>query len=169
MTSRRIIVCWLAALAVAELAGCVTPGTDAIQMGVEKSRTYDAAFDAVWPAIVGSVADRNLPITTLEKASGLIAISGVSYSPADAEEGRRGSVNGVPDRITARSAKFNIFATRLNDGRTNVRVNTSFMMQIRTGNGSQLFPFRYEWEYAYSNGNVEKLILNDVSYRIKPH
>jgi hypothetical protein len=157
----------LAALALAGiLSGCVSQGIAPVAMGVDKTRTYDAPFDAVWTAIIGSVADRNLPVTTLEKASSLIAINGVSYSPNDALEGYRGSVMGVPDQVIARSAKFNIFATHQNDGKTNVRVNTSFSMEIRTGNGSHMFPYQYQWEQSYSNGNIEKTILNDTQYRI---
>nr|WP_141662010.1 hypothetical protein [Burkholderia ambifaria] len=156
----------LAALALVGLCGCVTQGGAPIAMVVEKSRTYDAPFDVVWPAIIGSIADQNLPVTTLEKASGLIAINGVSYSPADANEGYRGSVMGVPDQIISRTAKFNIFATRQDDGKTNVRVNTSFSMEIRTGNGSHLFPYLYQWQQSYSNGNFEKRVLNEVQYRL---
>jgi hypothetical protein len=151
----------VATLALVGLAGCVTQGTDPIEMSVENSRTYNAPFDVVWPAIIGSIADQNLPVTTLEKASGLIAISGVAYSPSDANEGSRGSVMGTPDRVVARSAKFNIFATRQDDGRTNVRVNTSFAMEIRAGDGGEVF-----WQQSYSNGNFEKRILNEIQYRI---
>ena len=167
MKNRRRIVYWFAALALVGLSGCVTQEVAPIAMSVDKTRTYNASFDVVWPAIIGSVADQNLPVTTLEKASGLIAISGVSYSPDDAQEGMRGLTMGTPDQVISRSAKFNIFATKTADGGTNVRVNTSFMMQVRSGNGSQMFPFRYRWEQAYSNGNFEKIILNEIAYRIE--
>ncbi|WP_143136734.1 hypothetical protein [Burkholderia ubonensis] len=157
----------LAALALVGLYGCVTQGGAPIAMRIEKSRTFDAPFDVVWPAIIDSIAEQNLPITTLEKVSGLIAISGVSYSPNDASEGYRGSVMGIPDQVTARVARFNIFATSQEGGKTTVKVNTSFKMQVRTGNGSNLFPYRYQIEEAFSNGNFEKRVFGEISYRIK--
>jgi hypothetical protein len=61
MNNMRSLMCWFTAFAVVGLAGCATPGTDAISMNVEKSRTYNAPFDVVWPAIIGSVAEENLP------------------------------------------------------------------------------------------------------------
>jgi len=73
---------------------------------------------------------------------------------------------GVPDQAIARSAKSNIFATHLTDGKTNVRVNTSFSMEIRTGNGSHVFPYQDQWKQAHSNGNVERTVLNEIQYRI---
>ncbi|WP_155629749.1 hypothetical protein [Burkholderia stagnalis] len=156
----------LAALALVGLCGCVTQGGAPTAMRVEKSRTFDAPFDVVWPAIIDSIAEQNLPITTLEKVSGLIAISGVSYSPNDANEGYRGAVMGVPDLVTARAARFNIFATSQEGGKTTVKVNTSFTMQVRTGNGSNLFPYRYQTEEAFSNGNFEKRVFSEISYRV---
>jgi len=156
----------LAALALVGLCGCVAPGMAPTAMNVEKSRTFDAPFDVVWPAIVDSIAEQNLPIATLEKASGLIVINGVSYSPRDANEGTLGSVLGVQDQVTARAARFNIFATSQEGGKTTVKVNTSFRMQVRTGNGSNLLPYRYQIEDAYSNGNFERRVFSDISYRI---
>ncbi|SIO72638.1 hypothetical protein SAMN05444172_9112 [Burkholderia sp. GAS332] len=156
----------MAALVLAGLTGCVTQGMAPVSMSVEKSRTYGAPFDQVWTAVIGSIADKNLPVTTLEKASGLIAINGVSYSPGDANEGYRGSVMGVSDQIVNRNAKFNIFATRQEDGKTIVRVNTSFAMQVRTGNGSHVFPYQYQWQQSYSNGNIERGILNEIQRRL---
>ncbi|WP_175714165.1 hypothetical protein [Burkholderia ambifaria] len=157
----------LAALALVGLFGCVTQGQAPTAMRVEKSRTFDAPFDVVWPAIIDSIAEQNLPITTLEKVSGLIAISGVSYSPNDADEGYRGAVMGIPDQVTARAARFNIFATSQEGGKTTVKVNTRFAMQVRMGNGSNIFPYRYQTEEAFSNGNFEKRVFSEISYRIK--
>ena len=147
------------------VAGCATQGSLPARTSVEKSRTFNAPFDAVWPAIIGGIAETNLKITTLEKASGLIAITDSSYSPSDANEGTRGSVLGYPDQVMNRSASLNIFATSTEPNKTTVRVNVSFKMNIRTGNGSMAFPHLFKWEEAYSNGNIEKSMLDGIASR----
>jgi len=108
-----------------------------------------------------------LNITTLEKESGIVAISNTSYDPSWAYEGTRGSVLGVADLVTQRTAVFNITATQEEPRVTKVQVNSSFKMQIRTGNGSQAIPFSFRWADAYSNGTLENIILDGVSRRVK--
>jgi len=150
------------------LSGCATPGTLGAQRSIQKTRSYEVPFDTVWAAIISSIAETNLNINTLEKASGLIAVSGVAYKPMlDADEGVRGSVMFAPDVVTARTAKFNIFATRLDDGKTSVRVNSSFTYQLRKGNGSNMFPYQYSWEEAASTGYLEGRVLDRIATRIK--
>lgn len=151
------------------VSGCATPGTLPTKTDISKSRTFDAPFDRVWPAIIGSVAEANLRITTLEKASGVIAIADSSYGPNSADEGTRGSVLGVPDAIINRSASLNIFTTSPTPDKTTVRINISLKMNIRKGNGSRAFPYIYSWEEAYSNGNLEKAILDVIESRIQNH
>jgi len=149
------------------LTGCATQGIAPSPVSLEKERVFDAPFDVVWPAIIGGIAETNLKITTLEKASGLIAISDSPYSPEDAIEGTRGSVLGVPDLVLMRQASLNIFATSPSQDKTNVKVNLSMKMNVRRGNGSQAFPFVTSWQDSYSNGNIEKSILDGVATRIK--
>ena len=72
----------------------------------------------------------------------------------------------VPDQILMRSASLNIFATSLSPDKTNVRVNLSMKMNVRSGNGSQAFPFVTQWQDSYSNGNIEKSILDGIANRI---
>lgn len=153
------------ALVTASLTGCATVGSLPTQTSVDRTRTFEAPFDQVWPAIIGEIAETNLKITTLEKASGLIAIADSTYSPNDANEGVRGSVLGSPDQVGNRSASLNIFATSPTPNRTTVRVNVGLKMYIRTGNGSLAFPFVYKWEEAYSNGNIEKSLLDGIARR----
>lgn len=149
------------------MVGCASQGVAPVPVAIEKSRTFNAPFDVVWPAIIGGIAETNLRITTLEKASGLIAITDSPYSPLQAEEGTRGSVLGVPDQVLARAASLNIFATSPTPDTTSVKVNLSMKMNIRRGNGSQAFPFVTAWQDSYSNGVIEKTILDGISARIQ--
>ena len=148
------------------LIGCATPGTLPTPTDINRSQTYNAPFNDVWEAIIEQIAESNLNITTLERDSGIIAISNSNYDQQWAEEGTRGETVGAPDVITQRVANFNIFAKEVGSNETTVRVNSSFRMYIRTGNGSQIYPFNYSWQDAYSNGTLEKLILEGISHRL---
>jgi hypothetical protein len=162
----RSLITAAAVVLAASLTGCAVQGTLPTKASVEKARTFDAPFDVVWPAIISGIAETNLKITTLEKASGLIAIADSAYSPSDADEGTRGSTLGKPDEVIARSANLNIFATSPAPGVTRVQVNVGLKMNIRTGNGSLAYPFRYQWAEAASNGGIEKAVLDGVATRL---
>lgn len=157
---------WIIIL-ISVLAGCVQHGVKPSKSEVDNSRTFNADYDSVWSAIIASVAEANLNITTLEKESGLVAISNAGYGPDWAEEGTRGKTMGVPHKVTVRKANFNILATKRGPNRTKVTINTKFQMKVRTGNGSKAFPYRYTWQAAYSNGKLEALIFDEIEDRIK--
>lgn len=157
----------LAFTIIAMLVGCATPGVQPTKTSIDKSRDYSAPYDKVWAAIIAGVAESNLNITTLEKESGIIAITNTAYDPSWANEGTRGSVLGVSDQIMERTANFNILATRQGLDQTRVQVNSSFKMNVRHGNGSQAIPFTYQWQQAYSNGTLEQIILDGIARRIK--
>ena len=149
------------------LVGCATPGLQPTKTSIDKSKVYNAPYDKVWSAVIAGVAESNLNITTLEKASGIIAISNTTYDSSWANEGTRGSVLGVSDKVMERIANFNILATRQGPDQTRVQVNSSFKMNVRHGNGSQAIPFTYQWQQAYSNGILEQIILDGVARRIQ--
>lgn len=148
------------------LFGCATPGTLPTQTNINRSQIYNAPFNDVWEAIIEQIAESNLSITTLERDSGIIAISNSNYDPSWAEEGTRGETLGVPDVVTQRVANFNIFAKEEGQNEIKVRVNTSFRMLIRSGNGSEIYPFNSTWYDSYSNGTLERLILEGISHHL---
>lgn len=149
------------------LVGCATPGLQPTQTSIDKTRVYNASYDKVWSAAIAGVAESNLNITTLEKESGIVAISNTTYDPSWADEGTRGSILGVSDQVMERVANFNILATKQGPDKTRVQVNSNFKMNVRHGNGSQAIPFTYQWQQAYSNGTLEQIILNGVERRIQ--
>ena len=148
----------------AALIGCATP-QPATRTVIEKSRVFDAPYDKVWAAIIAGVAESNLPITTLEKDSGLIAITNAAYESGWADEGVRGSVLGTDDLVMERAANFNIFAVAENSVQTRVQVNSDLKMNVRRGNGSDAIPFTYQWQPSFSNGQLERLILDGIARR----
>lgn len=152
---------------IAMLVGCATAGLQPTQPSIDKSRGYNAPYDKVWSAVIAGVAESNLNITTLEKESGIIAISNTTYDPSWANEGTRGNVLGVSDQVMERTANFNILATRQGPDQTRIQVNSSFKMNVRHGNGSLAIPFTYQWQQAYSNGTLEQIILDGIARRIQ--
>jgi len=148
------------------IVGCATPGTLGTKINIKNTETYDTNFDNVWEAIIQVIAEANLSITTLEKDSGIIAISNSSYEPTWADEGTRGETMGVQDQVVDRNATFNIFARSKNENQTDVQVNTRFKMQIQSGNGSQAYPFVRNWYDSYSNGSLERLIFSGIKQRL---
>ena len=154
---------------IALLVGCSTPATLPIETSITKERTYNASYDQVWSAVISGIAESNLNINTLEKDSGIVAISNTTYDPSWANEGLPGSVLGVPDQVMDRVATFNIFTTKQVVNTTRVQVNSSFKMNVRHGNGSQAFPFIYQWRQVYSNGNLERNILDSIERKINQH
>lgn len=149
------------------LSGCATQGVLPVATDIPKSRIYDAPYDQVWAAIIEGIAEANLSISTLEKDSGLIAMSNTGYEPRWADEGTLGSTMGVPDQITQRIANFNIFATRQGSEQTRVQVNSSFKMEVLSGNGSITFPYKRQWRQTYSYGILEGMILDGVARRFR--
>lgn len=149
------------------LYGCSTQATSPTALNVDKSEVYEATYDQVWAAVIAGIAEANLPITTLEKDSGIIVVSGVSYDRDWANEGTRGSVLGVDDLVVERLANFNIMAIEISEEKTRLQLNSTFKMNVRSGNGSQMFPFQYRWQKSYSNGSLEKIMLDGIDARVK--
>nr|WP_320048479.1 hypothetical protein [uncultured Desulfuromonas sp.] len=149
------------------LSGCATQGVLPQQVSVDKVREFSAPYDEVWAAIIASIAETNIGITTLAKDSGLIAMSNIGYDPIWAYEGTRGSVLGTPDLVEQRIANFNILATSVSEEKTQVQVNSNFRMLLRTGNGSMAFPFQRSWVQTYSKGTLEAKILDSVAAKIR--
>lgn len=149
------------------IAGCATPGTGATQVSVENSRTFDAPFDKVWAAIIDGASKSDMRISAIEKASGLISFSESTYSPYQASEGTLGSTMGVPDVVMNRVGTMSFFALSTSPDKTTVKVNINMKRYVRSGNGSMAFPFVYTWQPAYSNGFLEKRILDTLADKTK--
>jgi len=149
------------------LCGCVTRGIRPSEVHINKSKIYNAQYDKVWSAAINMIAEYNLPISTQERDSGIIVISELTYYPSWANEGTRGSVVGAADHVMKRQLNFNIFVAREGPERTRVQVNGNFSMQVRTGNMSQAFPYKYEWIQTYSNGSLERKIFNGINRQLE--
>jgi hypothetical protein len=145
----------VALLAAALLAGC-SMSTPAPAPAVAQV-VVGAPLDSVWPRVIAFFANNNVPVQTLEKASGLIASQPLDLS----SEQRRawlacGKALGVtikPERdgFHARTT-FNVFVRPIADS-TSVRVNMAVhaTMDSYTGGESELD--------CQSNGKFEQALL----------
>tara|TARA_R110002020_G_scaffold399971_2_gene610067 strand:- start:4879 stop:5343 length:465 start_codon:yes stop_codon:yes gene_type:complete len=135
------------------LAGCVTP---AQSFQFDNSRTVDAGFDQTWERTIGVLASNNLPVKTLEKASGLIVAENelVSFTTM----GEAASCPASP-LITPIGGimNYNIFVRKLSETQTTVAVNTKYNMRYRDMNSAIVS------DTCNSNGNVERKLLNAIS------
>ena len=151
----------VALLLVFSIAACA--GKPPASRTVPNSRDFDNSYDEVWTAVIDSIAARGLPISTLEKDSGIIAVNNITYNPTDADEGELGSL----EVILQRRASANILVRELENGKTRAQMNLQLAAFIRSGNGSLAFPHRTRWQPSVSNGNIERRVLNGIQDRLK--
>jgi tetratricopeptide (TPR) repeat protein len=79
-------------------------------------------YDIVWSAIISFFAENNVPIRTIEKASGLIVAESQIFPEVWAD---CGSASFIETRSDA-TGTFNVFAVKQTGGGVNVTVNASF-------------------------------------------
>jgi hypothetical protein len=122
MSSR---VTFLFAMAVLGLVGCSSaPPPPAPARG---PTSVAAPFEKSWNAVIDLVAERNIPIKTVDKASGLLVAEQVRLGEADAEYADCGTSFGKRQAPT--SANWNVLV-RSDGARSTVRVTVQF---VRTG------------------------------------
>lgn len=146
--------------------GRITPDAPASPRPATNSQAYNATYDEVWNAVIEIVAAYKLIIGAIEKESGIIAIPDTTYSPEDAIEPKLGSTFGLAHTVTERRASFNIRVAPINQTRTEVQVNLLMRCLVRSGDGTELFPFQFTWYPAYSNGNTEARLLEGIATRL---
>lgn len=139
------------ALLLALLVGCATPPK---VYEFDKSWVVESEFDEIWSATVELFAERNWPISTLEKDSGIIVTDWVSVGM----EGEYADC-GQPGLavVRRREVKFNVFIRK--GDQIALTVNTSFR---------ELRRFDYQSFYSECNSTgaleaeVHQLVLQRV-------
>lgn len=153
MQNRRQL--YAAVLLAAAVAACGPRYLPARNPAPREATTVGAPFDSTWTAVVGYFASRNIPIRTIEKASGIIV---AEASRADLlpnrgyrldEKGNHmyrdgkpvldtpvyadcGVFDGVP--LDPRTGAFNVFV-RPSGGESAIRVSVKYTSQYQSGVG----------------------------------
>lgn len=121
-------------------------------------------FDAVWPAVVETFSDLNLPIDKVEKDSGLITTDWIGLNDIPKEEAKSYMNCDYPRGIfakTTRRVRFNIFIKKIGD-ESQLKINCQFeFIAHYTGPGG---PKTYK---CTSTGVFEKKIFNAVADKLK--
>lgn len=99
---------------------------------IENSFEYSDTYDSVWSAIIETMAEMNLPISAMEKDSGLIATDWLNFMGTSNNDYCDCGGLGI-NTERAREGKFNVFVRR-DDPKLVVRVNCTFRQTIAYGN-----------------------------------
>jgi hypothetical protein len=118
----------------------------------DRVRTINKGFDEVWTALIEYVSSTFFAIKSFEKASGLLTLQFGSGNPAEFVDcgyiksvARRyeGPVIGGLEQFGSVSldGAMNIFVKRISDNVTQVRISARYILQAKSGPGSQTWAF----------------------------
>ena len=145
-----------AALLCITLAGCAPPYTPPSLVPVDRPATEVAAsFGRTWDAVIDGFAARNIPIQTLERASGFIAAEPLQVSDADTTMADCGRYEGAT--LLAGRAYYNVRV--LGDStRSSVRVTVRWTNLGPSGAGLTQLPCvsTGSWESAFEGSIKER-------------
>lgn len=147
------------------LGACATtlPSKEAIQ----SSRMYGTSYNEAWEAVLASLSEQNIRVTSMEKESGKIVAEDGTLELRQFELGRYDSTYcfcGSAERyhvLRGLSAEYTISVIRGNEIRTSVHIDTSYR-------ASQYSEDRHTgWLPCLSKGVFEPLFLDLVDTRLK--
>ena len=122
---------------------------------VSNKTTFGVPFDKVWSAVVQIFAEFNLPLTTIDRSSGLIVADKVSVSPEYVDCGRGAEWVMTPGQVLG---TYNVFVLGDTLG-TTVSINMRFS-RYATVLGE---PIKLE---CVSTGVFEKKVFEGVAARL---
>lgn len=141
------------------LVGC---GSPLVKPKITDSRTFDAAYDDVWRAVVQTFAERSLPVSTLEKESGFITTQShiidygiFSETTLDAIAVHPNIAFGIWE---SPKLSVNAFISPEGSNTTRVKINTHIEAFEKNMMG--------KWYICYSMGVIEKDILDTIQSKL---
>ena len=148
----------LVILIVLSMVGCATPPAMYTFNPVVNIR---ADYDAVWSEVVECFAIGNLPISTIEKDSGLIVTEWMDARGRSNTKERFCDCGSAALEIPNWTrGKFSVFAKETNDGSVDLRVTCMFQ---------QKRPFGDTWSIVHCNstGFLEGLVQDYVRAKVE--
>lgn len=135
-----------------------------LQYNFDPASNYYRSYDEVWESLINLLADINIPIKTIEKASGIVATDEMNAPIPSVPPGARVETAyydcGVPgglSTINGVRARYNVFVRKLSDNDTSMRINVSYSGSHWLGNDFQ------GWVTCLSKGGLEE----DLHARLK--
>lgn len=102
------------------IVACATPPKP---HEVDAEDEFAAPYDSVWTEIIAGLAEKNIPIKTIDKNSGIVVTEEMNT------EGRKDLCDCGGGGITSedkRSGSYNLFLKKVSETHCTVRVNASF-------------------------------------------
>jgi hypothetical protein len=164
ISMRYLPIMLLVANGFSYLAGCATfpPPKEAIP----SSRIYGQRYNEVWEAVLASLSEQNIRVTSMDKESGRIVAEDGTIGLRQYELGRYDSKDcfcGSPERyheFRGLTGEYTISVIRGNEIRTSVNINASYR-------ASQYADNRFTgWFPCFSKGVFEPLFLDQVESRL---
>jgi len=156
LRDRLPVIFTTTALLCIAVAGCAPPYSPPSLLPVERPATgVDASFGRTWDAVIDGFAARNIPIQTLERASGFIAAEPLQVSDADTTMADCGRYEGAT--LLAGRAYYNVRV--LGDStRSSVRVTVRWTNLGPSGAGLTQLPCvsTGSWESAFEGAIKER-------------
>ncbi len=162
----RRIAAWLIPPAGLFLLGaCATtiPSKETIQ----SSRVFGERYNEVWEAVLDSLSDRNIRVTSQEMESGTIVAEDGNLELRQFDLGRYDSTHcfcGSPERyhvLRSLEGKYIITVVRGTELRTSVHVDASYRASEFEGDRQT------GWLPCLSKGTFEPFLLEQVEARLK--
>jgi hypothetical protein len=150
----------VALAAVVALCGCAATNQLSAPR-YESSQVIDSPFDRTWAALVASIADQAMPVQAVEKESGLLTTSFVTFDPGRSDrEIKRVTVWKGCLACVVTSARYTLSAhvSSLGPDSTRVRV-TAHVEAYQRG-------FVDGWTAVPSNGAIESDLIANLRSRI---
>ena len=142
----------LISLSLLVLAACATAPS---QYQFDNYRSFDTSMDDIWTETVEFFAENNLPISTIERDSGLIVSDNLRISMA--EFYRYADCGDAPLTIESNGhGDVNVFAQEQSADRTRVTVNAKFQVYRTFGEYGG-------YSQCVSNGNLENAIMERIA------
>jgi len=116
---KNILVCFLGLIL---FSGCAGIAPQVYQF--ENKEIFEGSFDEIWSAIIETFAEKNIPISNMEKASGFIATEEMKFSSIYADCGA--TPIGVKFNSLGPLGKFNVFVKEISSGKYSIMITASY-------------------------------------------
>jgi hypothetical protein len=121
----------------------------------ENSLVFKGSFDEIWATIIETFAERNIPISNMEKASGFITTQEIKFPPEYADCGA--TPIGIKFGSSGVLGTFNVFVKEVSSEQYKVAINAHY--RFITDN-----PF---YEGCTSKGKLEAWFLSNIKGKLK--
>lgn len=143
------------------ILGCATGKV--IIPEIQNDYEIEADFETVWLAVVESLAERSSPIEAIEKESGLITTSFVSFFSGRGQKAELDRIAAKPNygfmaTWSRGRYKFNVFVRSKSDGTTLVKITSHIEAFESTINE--------DWIVCFSRGVIEDDLFDLIKAKI---